>query len=159
MRAEVLIVEFLGTENMRKNLEEQLLKQRGNPPTYLELLVVVYIFGNVLNYLYFLIKKINSKIAGFILEESYEMFQEGIRAYLKNMWNFIDFTRNFLYFNVILLRLAAYIQQMNEINNDPAMAYIPRENWAAFDPQLIAEGLFAAANVFRYFYNSFVLYL
>lgn len=28
------------------------------------------------------------------------------------------------------------------------MAYIPREKWHDFDPQLIAEGLFAAANVF-----------
>lgn len=65
------------------------------------------------------------------------------------MWNFIDFTRNFLYCAVALLRVAAYLQQTSEINQDPSTAYIPRENWDAFDPQLIAEGLFAAANVFR----------
>lgn len=74
---------------------------------------------------------------------------EGISSYLRNMWNFIDFTRNFLYCFVALLRSLAYYQQMMEIKRDPSTAYIPRENWDAFDPQLIAEGLFAAANVFR----------
>lgn len=57
---------------------------------------------------------------------------------------------------------------MNQINADPTTAFIPREHWDDFDPQLIvrntknafglllmkkniefqAEGLFAAANVF-----------
>lgn len=65
------------------------------------------------------------------------------------MWNFIDFTRNSLYVAVALLRFAAFIQQSGEISEDPKTAYIPREHWDAFDPQLIAEGLFAAANIFR----------
>lgn len=65
------------------------------------------------------------------------------------MWNFIDFTRNALYVAVFVLRCAAYIQQSQQISADPRTAYIPREEWDAFDPQLIAEGLFAAANVFR----------
>lgn len=86
---------------------------------------------------------------GFIWEETHEIYVEGINSYLRNMWNFIDFTRNSLYFAVGILRVLAYIQQTNEIAEDPSTAYIPRENWAAFDPQLIAEGLFAAANVFR----------
>jgi hypothetical protein len=65
------------------------------------------------------------------------------------MWNFIDFTRNFLYVAVALLRFAAYWQQITEISRDPQTKFIPREQWDAFDPQLIAEGLFAAANIFR----------
>lgn len=77
------------------------------------------------------------------------MWTEGIRKYLRNMWNFIDFMRNSLYVAVLVLRVAAYISQRSQIANDPATAYIPREEWDAFDPQLIAEGLFAAANVFR----------
>lgn len=83
-------------------------------------------------------------------EETHEVYVEGIRSYLKNMWNFIDFTRNFLYFSVTILRIVAYLHQINEINNDASTAYIPREDWDDFDPQLIAEGLFAAANVFRF---------
>jgi transient-receptor-potential-like protein len=78
-----------------------------------------------------------------------EIFQEGVQSYLRNMWNFIDFTRNSLYVSVAILRIAAYIQQGREISADPAIAYIPREQWNDFDPQLIAEGLFAAANVCR----------
>lgn len=74
---------------------------------------------------------------------------EGMQSYLRNLWNFIDFSRNFLYTAVIILRIAAYIQQTSEIKSDPAIAYIRREEWNAFDPQLIAEGLFAAANIFR----------
>lgn len=91
----------------------------------------------------------NKTVLGFIWEETHEIYVEGISSYLRNMWNFIDFTRNFLYCAVALLRTVAFYQQINEISQDPATAYIPRENWDAFDPQLIAEGLFAAANVFR----------
>lgn len=29
----------------------------------------------------------------------------------------------------------------------PQTAFIPREEWNAYDPQLISEGLFAAANI------------
>lgn len=43
--ADTLIIMYLGTESMRQKLEEQLQKSRGNPPTVLEWLVVVYIFG------------------------------------------------------------------------------------------------------------------
>lgn len=86
---------------------------------------------------------------GFLWEETAEMWTEGIRKYLRNMWNFIDFMRNSLYVGVFILRCVAYWQQRSQTLNDPETAYIPREEWDAFDPHLIAEGLFAAANVFR----------
>lgn len=128
-RAEVHFIQLLGTESMKRALEEELQRQRGNSPTILELLVVIWVFG-------------------FIWEETQEIFQEGIQEYLRNMWNFIDFSRNFLYVLVMLLRIVAYIQQTSEIKRDPSTAYIAREHWNDFDPQLIAEGLFAAANIF-----------
>lgn len=34
---------------MKKKLEEELLRQRGNGPTYLELVVVIYVLGNNYN--------------------------------------------------------------------------------------------------------------
>lgn len=77
------------------------------------------------------------------------MYVDGLRAYLRDLWNFIDFTRNTLYVAVGILRVAAYVQQSAEISRDgAAAAMIPRERWTDFDPQLVAEGLFAAANVF-----------
>ena len=71
------------------------------------------------------------------------------------MWNFIDFTRNSLYAAVFVLRFAAYLQQSAEIRRNPETRFIPREKWDDFDPQLIAEGLFAAANIFRFVHIFF----
>ncbi|KAJ6648092.1 Transient-receptor-potential-like protein [Pseudolycoriella hygida] len=128
-RAEFHLIMLFGTESMKANLEEQLRRQRGNGPTHLELLIVLY-------------------VVGFMWEEAQEIYLEGIKSYLRNMWNFIDFSRNFLYCCVMLLRTVAYVQQAREIARDPETVYIPRENWDDYDPQLIAEGLFAAANIF-----------
>lgn len=128
-RAEVQVIMLFGTENMKRELEADLLKQRGVSPTPLEYIVVLYVIG-------------------FIWEETREVLQDGLKSYLRDMWNFIDFTRNLLYVCTIILRLAAYLQQQADIRDDPAALYIPREKWNDFDPQLISEGLLAAANVF-----------
>ncbi|KAH8384760.1 hypothetical protein KR093_007794, partial [Drosophila rubida] len=128
-RADDDIVRLLGTASMKAELVEQQRRQRGRTPSKLEMLLVLYVLG-------------------FIWEEVQEIFAVGLRSYLRNMWNFIDFLRNSLYVSVMCLRVFAYIQQATEIAKDPKMAYIPREQWNDFDPQLIAEGLFAAANVF-----------
>ncbi|XP_037811373.1 transient-receptor-potential-like protein [Lucilia sericata] len=128
-RADDDVIRILGSERMKKELLEQQRRQRGQGPTKLEMLVVLYLFG-------------------FIWEEVQEIFSVGIKSYLRNMWNFIDFLRNSLYISVMCLRIFAYIQQATEIARDPKMAYVPREQWNDFDPQLIAEGLFAAANIF-----------
>lgn len=119
-RAEVQLILLFGTEKMKATLEESLKKQRGNPPTALELLVVLYVLG-------------------FIWEETQEIFNEGIQSYLRNMWNFIDFSRNSLYCFVILLRAAAFMQQTKQTNQDPLTAFIRREDWDDFDPQLIVS--------------------
>ncbi|KAH8336809.1 hypothetical protein KR059_003944, partial [Drosophila kikkawai] len=128
-RADDDFVRIFGSARMKKELAEQELRQRGQAPTKLELVVVLYVIG-------------------FMWEEVQEIFAVGMKSYLRNMWNFIDFLRNTLYVSVMCLRAFAYIQQATEIARDPQMAYIPREKWHDFDPQLIAEGLFAAANVF-----------
>nr|XP_033329419.1 transient-receptor-potential-like protein [Megalopta genalis] len=128
-RAEEQVVRFFGTESSRRNLEAELAKQRGTVPTILEGIVILYVLG-------------------FIWEEIREAYVDGLKGYLRDMWNFIDFVRNSLYIGTILLRIAAYVQQNAEINQDSMAALVPRENWSDFDPQLIAEGLFAGANVF-----------
>lgn len=45
LRAEVHLIHFFGTDAMQKQLEEDLLRQRGSGPTYLELLVIIYVLG------------------------------------------------------------------------------------------------------------------
>jgi transient-receptor-potential-like protein len=124
-RAEVQVILLFGTDKMKEALRESLKKQRGNAPTPLEFLVVIYVLG-------------------FIWEETQEIFGEGIRNYLRNMWNFIDFSRNSLYVLVILLRAFAYFQQLSQINADARTAYIPREHWDDFDPQLIVSQMTCA---------------
>jgi transient-receptor-potential-like protein len=44
-RAEVQVIQIFGTESMRKALADQLQKQRGNGPSTLEWIVVVYVLG------------------------------------------------------------------------------------------------------------------
>ncbi|CAG9767036.1 unnamed protein product [Ceutorhynchus assimilis] len=129
LRAEDLFFEYFGSESMKAYVLEKYQKQRGNSPTFLEYAVLLYVIG-------------------FILEETQEMFTEGINEYLRDLWNFIDFTRNLFYALTFVLRVVAYVQQNSEIQKDPTTAFLRREEWNAFDPQLIAEGLFAAANIF-----------
>lgn len=119
-RAEVQVVLMFGTEKMKLAMQETLRKQRGNPPTALELLVVIY-------------------VVGFIWEETQEIFGSGIRAYLRDMWNFIDFMRNSLYCFVFIFRGVAYFQQRAQVSRDPSTAFLPRETWDDFDPQLIVS--------------------
>ncbi len=83
-------------------------------------------------------------------EELHEMWKNGVGRYIRNLWNVIDVCRDLSYLLAMGLRTVAYIQQQNEIRDNPAAAYIPREEWDAFDPQLIAEGVCAMANIFRY---------
>lgn len=78
---------------------------------------------------------------------NFKVYVDGLKAYLRDLWNFIDFTKNMLYLATGVLRLVAYLQQCSEIRADQSAALISRENWGDYDPQLIAEGLFAAANV------------
>lgn len=44
-RFDVLVVQLFGTESMRRGLEDQLRRQRGNGPTFLETFVAIYVIG------------------------------------------------------------------------------------------------------------------
>lgn len=131
-RIEEQLVDYFEYRRMENDPENYTIPQkphRGLPPRVLELFVVFYVLG-------------------FIWEESRELKREGFGAYVSNLWNAIDFLRNSTYMTIVFLRTWAYIQQTQEIELDPQKAFIPREEWDDYDPQLIAEGLFAAANVF-----------
>jgi len=84
-RADDDFVRIFGSARMKKELAEQELRQRGQAPTKLELMVVLYVIG-------------------FVWEEVQEIFAVGMKSYLRNMWNFIDFLRNSLYVCVMCLR-------------------------------------------------------
>lgn len=153
---------------MRQMLEDQLRRQRGNGPTFLESFVAIYVIGmTILNSQYrqkeYLLNDLIiiysasitcdfsalNSFTGYIFEEVREMWKEGLGRYVRNMWNVIDVCRDTSYVIVMALRIVAYVQQQQEISQNPKAAYIPREEWDAFDPQLIAEGVCAMANIFR----------
>ncbi|KAG8194405.1 hypothetical protein JTE90_011017 [Oedothorax gibbosus] len=128
-RVETLISQWFGSKESLLHSEDVLKRQRGQPPTILETAVLIYIIAH-------------------IGQETRELWKKGLVLYFQNMWNIIDFTRNSLYVGTAGLRLLAYIQAQAEISNNPMAVYIPREAWNAYDPMLIADGLFAAGNIF-----------
>ncbi|XP_065172806.1 transient receptor potential-gamma protein-like, partial [Atheta coriaria] len=69
------------------------------------------------------------------------------------MWNVIDFITNSLYVATVALRIVSYYQVHYE--NAEVQVHIllepgneERKDWDAWDPMLISEGLFSAANIF-----------
>lgn len=87
---------------------------------------------------------------GYIWQEILDVRKDGLKRYLDyNTWNYVEFARNKMYVAVIALRTYAYITENIQITNDPSSAYIPREKWDTFDPQILADALFAASNILR----------
>lgn len=79
-----------------------------------------------------------------------EMKRIGVEKYVRSsLWNTLEVIKNCIYLLVIGLRMYAYVHEQIEIQRDPSTAFIPREKWSMFDPQLIAEGFFATANILR----------
>lgn len=79
-----------------------------------------------------------------------DVHRDGLQRYLaQNAWNYVEFARNKIYVIVIALRVYAYASETMQISKDPSSAFIPRQKWDAFDPQLVADALFATANILR----------
>lgn len=78
-----------------------------------------------------------------------QLWDVGLEEYVNDMWNVIDFVTNSLYVATIALRIVAYYQVQREVALGWNTAESPREHWDAWDPMLLSEGLFSAANIFR----------
>nr|WEY24736.1 transient receptor potential cation channel subfamily C member 5 [Aplysia californica] len=87
-------------------------------------------------------------VAGLMWSEIKQLWDEGAIEYIHDMWNILDFLTNSLYIATFTLRLLAYLQVQDERARGDARATKDREEWSAYDPNLIAEALFAAANIF-----------
>uniref|UniRef100_A0AAZ3NZS3 Transient receptor ion channel domain-containing protein n=1 Tax=Oncorhynchus tshawytscha TaxID=74940 RepID=A0AAZ3NZS3_ONCTS len=69
-------------------------------------------------------------VLGFIWAEIKEMWDGGFTEYIHDWWNLMDFAMNSLYLATISLKIVAYVK------------------WEMWHPTLIAEALFAIANIF-----------
>ncbi|KAH8872615.1 Transient receptor potential-gamma protein [Schistosoma japonicum] len=80
---------------------------------------------------------------GFVWQQMKKLYTCGLRAYLMDMWNLVDFVMNALYVATISLRTVAWARIV--FYDEPR--YINRGQWDSFDPVLVSECLFAAANI------------
>ncbi|XP_054457932.1 LOW QUALITY PROTEIN: short transient receptor potential channel 5a [Anoplopoma fimbria] len=96
------------------------LHMQGPPPTIVEWMILPW-------------------VVGFIWAEIKEMWDGGFTEYIHDWWNLMDFAMNSLYLATISLKIVAYVKYNSSR---------PREEWEMWHPTLIAEALFAIANIF-----------
>uniref|UniRef100_A0A672GUG2 Short transient receptor potential channel 4-like n=1 Tax=Salarias fasciatus TaxID=181472 RepID=A0A672GUG2_SALFA len=78
-------------------------------------------------------------VLGFIWTEIKQMWDSGFEDYIDDWWNIMDFIMNSLYLATISLKIVAYAKYSG---------YKQRSNWEMWHPTLVAEALFAIANIF-----------
>lgn len=78
-------------------------------------------------------------VMGFIWAEIKQMWDNGLKDYMDDWWNIMDFIMNSLYLATISLKIVAYTKYKG---------YKPRNSWEMLHPTLMAEALFAIANIF-----------
>lgn len=78
-------------------------------------------------------------VVGFIWTEIKQMWDGGFQDYVHDWWNLMDFVMNSLYIATISMKLMAYMKYSG---------LKPRANWEMWHPTLVAEALFAIANIF-----------
>lgn len=91
-------------------------------------------------------------VSGLIWSEVKQLWDVGLEEYINDMWNVIDFVTMSLYVATFALRIVAYFRVLkeNEGQSPGTIIELQREQWDTWDPMLISEGLFSAANIFRY---------
>lgn len=85
--------------------------------------------------------------AGMVWAECKQLWEEGLKAYVRQWWNWLDFIMLSLYLTTFSLKGVAYIQVQSG-RYGPRV--LQRAMWPGNDPSLIAEGVFAVANVFSF---------
>ncbi|MGH0145634.1 UNVERIFIED_CONTAM: hypothetical protein FKN15_006212 [Acipenser sinensis] len=95
-------------------------KRQGPPPTIVEWMILPWVLG-------------------FIWAEIKQMWDGGLQDYIHDWWNLMDFVMNSLYLATISLKIVAYFKYSGSR---------PREEWDMWHPTLVAEAVFAIANIF-----------
>ncbi|XP_017783884.1 PREDICTED: transient receptor potential-gamma protein-like [Nicrophorus vespilloides] len=130
--------------------EDPVPRKRGSKPSLVEWIILAW-------------------VSGLIWSEIKQLWDVGLEEYVRDMWNVIDFITNSLYVATVALRIVSYYQvnyfnysgvknltQLDTLSTDAEPAHLGnmgnlsqhRNDWDAWDPMLISEGLFSAANIF-----------
>ncbi|MEQ2195075.1 Short transient receptor putative channel 1 [Xenoophorus captivus] len=90
-------------------------------------------------------------IIGMVWSDVKRLWYEGLEDFLEESRNQLSFVMNSLYLATFTLKIVAHSKIVLfldlQFKNDPDTE---RKNWDAFHPILVAEGLFAFANVLSY---------
>uniref|UniRef100_A0A674E028 Transient receptor potential cation channel, subfamily C, member 4a n=1 Tax=Salmo trutta TaxID=8032 RepID=A0A674E028_SALTR len=78
-------------------------------------------------------------VLGFIWTEIKQMWDGGFQDYIHDWWNLMDFVMNSLYLATISLKIVAYVKYSG---------FRARNEWQMWHPTLVAEAVFAIANIF-----------
>ncbi|NXF80577.1 TRPC4 protein, partial [Sclerurus mexicanus] len=103
-----------------QHIDRSDLSMQGPPPTIVEWMILPWVLG-------------------FIWGEIKQMWDGGLQDYIHDWWNLMDFVMNSLYLATISLKIVAFSKYSG---------LVPRENWDMWHPTLVAEALFAIANIF-----------
>lgn len=82
-------------------------------------------------------------IIGMVWSDVKRLWYEGLEDFLEESRNQLSFVMNSLYLATFALKIVAHSKFKDEADTE-------RKNWDAFHPILVAEGLFAFANVLSY---------
>ncbi|KAF8790528.1 transient receptor potential protein-like isoform X2 [Argiope bruennichi] len=129
-RVETLVMEWIGTDFFLEKVRSDQEHERGKPPGLVESAIVLFVLG-------------------FVWAEIKQLWDAGLHDYLLDMWNVVDFFTNMLYLTCIGLRVSSWIIVQRELSRG-INPYAPREDWDPYDPMLISEGIFGAANIFSF---------
>ncbi|XP_054722030.1 transient-receptor-potential-like protein [Uloborus diversus] len=110
-----------GSERSRQNI-------RGPPPSLVEWLIFFW-------------------VSGMVWAECKQLWEEGLKAYVRQWWNWLDFIMLSFYLATFSLKAVAFFQIHSDLYGNRVME---RHRWPNNDPTLIAEGVFAVANVFSF---------
>ncbi|XP_010727307.1 short transient receptor potential channel 4 [Meleagris gallopavo] len=103
-----------------QHIDRSDVSMQGPPPTIVEWMILPWVLG-------------------FIWGEIKQMWDGGLQDYIHDWWNLMDFVMNSLYLATISLKIVAFSKYSG---------LLPRQSWDMWHPTLVAEALFAIANIF-----------
>ncbi|XP_035179884.1 short transient receptor potential channel 4 isoform X1 [Oxyura jamaicensis] len=103
-----------------QHIDRSDVSMQGPPPTIVEWMILPWVLG-------------------FIWGEIKQMWDGGLQDYIHDWWNLMDFVMNSLYLATISLKIVAFSKYSG---------LVPRQSWDMWHPTLVAEALFAIANIF-----------
>ena len=91
-------------------------------------------------------------LQGYAWEELKQLWKSGIIRYLSSLWNLCDIFCLGSFMGWIGLRGLAFLMVQKEIweGVEPENIWIPRQQWATFEPQNLADAAFGAGMIVSY---------